>query len=108
MAMDTKERSEVTANNRAARGEEELRLWCMKGTRDQLKKLMEWTEDSQQASVMTLAIRYIHSLGPEAAQEALMPRHDLKIEESWRKRFDSETRRELLREPGDEVLAPQG
>jgi len=106
MAMDTKERSEVTAKNRAARGEEELRLWCMKGTRDQLKELMEWTEDSQQASVMTLALRYVHSLGPEAAREALLPRHDLHIKESWRRRFENETRRELLKEPGDEIIAP--
>jgi hypothetical protein len=107
MAMDTKERSEVTANNRAARGEEELRLWCMKGTRNQLKELMEWTEDSQQASVMTLAIWYIHSLGPKAAREALIPRHDLKLKNSWRERFDNESRRELVRDPGEEIIAPQ-
>lgn len=107
MALDTKERSAVTAKNRAARGEEELRLWCMQGTRDQLKDLMDWTKDTQQASVMTLAIRFIHTLGPEAARKALMPRHDLTIKESWRERFENETRRELLRDPGDEIEAPQ-
>lgn len=106
MAMDTKERSEVTAKNRAARGEEELRLWCKQGTRDQVKDLMDWTDDTQQASVVTHAIRYLHSLGPEAAREALTPRHNLQLKESWRERFDEESRRDLLKNPGDEIIAP--
>ena len=107
MAMDTQLRSEKTAKSRAARGEEELRLWCRPGTRQMLKEIMEWAEDKQQASVMTSALRYINSLGPEAAREALNPRHDLVIKESWREAFLNESRKELSRDPGDEVLAPK-
>lgn len=106
MPMDTKDRSAKTAKGRAARGEEELRLWCRPGTRQMIKDLMEWASDKQQASVMTGALRHLHSLGPEAAREALSPRHDLVIKESWREAFVNESRRELMRDPGDEVITP--
>ena len=107
MAMDTQQRSAKTAKGRAARGEEELRHWCRLGTRNILKDLMEWANDKQQASVMEAALRYVHSLGPEAAREALHPRHDLEIKESWREAFVNESRRELLRDPGDESFVPK-
>lgn len=107
MAKDTKDRSALTAKSRATRGEEELRLWCTQGTRNQLKDLMEWTADTQLAWVMTLAIGHIHSLGPEAAREGLNPPHNLTIKESWREKFENETRRKLFRYPGDEIQAPR-
>jgi hypothetical protein len=104
--MDTKERSAVTKKNRAARGEEELRLWCMQGTRDIIADLMEWSSDTEQASAITSALMYVPSLGPETVREALKMRHDLKIKESWREAFINESRRELLRNPGDEIISP--
>lgn len=43
MAAAQKERSAKTAARRKARGEEEIRLHCMAGTRQALAELMAWS-----------------------------------------------------------------
>ena len=82
MAKSTQERSAKTAAKRIEYDEKELRHRCRKGTRDKLDDLMLWTDDSEQASVMEGCLRYVHSLGPTGAREALTERHTILISEN--------------------------
>jgi hypothetical protein len=110
MAMTQAERDEKRRTKMKARGEEILRLPVRTGEKDMLRDLMAWTDDAEQASVIAGCLRYVHSLGPEGAYTALRQLcvlHELNITESWRARFDNESRRELMRDPGDEIIAPQ-
>lgn len=110
MAMTQKERDEKRRAKMKAKGEEILRLPVMAGEKAMLRDLMEWTNDGEQASVIAGCLRYVHSLGPEGAYTALRQLcvlHELAIPESWSARFDNESRRELMRDPGDEIIAPQ-
>lgn len=79
MAKSTQERSAKTAAKRIEYDEKELRLRCRKGTRNVLQELMDWTEDTEQASVMEAALRHVHSLGRDGARAALAPRHKITI-----------------------------
>lgn len=82
MAKSTQERSAKTAAKRIEYDEKELRLRCRKGTRNVLQELMDWTEDTEQASVMEAALRHVHSLGRDGAMAALTPRHKITISEN--------------------------
>lgn len=93
MAKTTKERSAKAAKKREQYDERELRHKVRIGTRNMLEDLMAWTEDSEQASVMGGCIRHLHSLGREGAIEALKTRHKFEVTETWRDRFDNESRR---------------
>lgn len=82
MAKSTQERSAKTAAKRIVYDEKELRHRCRKGTRDKLDDLMFWTNDTEQASVVEACLRYVHSLGPSGAREALTERHEILISEN--------------------------
>jgi hypothetical protein len=74
-----------------------------------IKDIMEWTDDTEQASAVMFCIRHVHSLGPEGtrlAQKDLSALHKTHIPESWRARFAEESRREAMRNPGDEIISP--
>ena len=64
MAAAQKERSAKTAARRKTRGEEELRLHTMSGTRQALADLMAWHGIEEQGEAMTLMIHHLHGLGP--------------------------------------------
>ncbi|MEX5552267.1 hypothetical protein [Pseudomonas pergaminensis] len=82
MAMEQKERSAKSAAKRKQLGEEELRHRVRPGEKQMLADLMAWTEDTEQASVMSASLRYVHSLGPAGAREALRSRHKIEVKEN--------------------------
>ena len=67
---------------------------------------MTWNEDTEQASVIEGCLRYVHSLGPEAARQALKARHTIVISENMAREFRNQSLVELRRDSGDEVIIP--
>ena len=106
MAKTGAERSAKAAAKRIQYDEKELRHRCRLGTRQKLEELMEWNGDSEQASVIEGCLRYVHTLGPEGAREALNARHEIVISENVARMFRNEGLAELKRDPGDEVITP--
>ncbi len=106
MAKTGQERSAKAALKRIEFDEKELRHRCRLGTRRKLEELMDWNKDTEQASVIEACLRYVHSLGPEGAREALRARHKILISENVAQEFHNQSLIELRRDPGDEVIAP--
>ena len=106
MAKTGAERSAKAAAKRIQYDEKELRHRCRLGTRQKLEELMEWNGDSEQASVIEGCLRYVHTLGPEGAREALNARHEIVISENVAREFRNQSLAELKRDPGDEVIPP--
>ena len=106
MAKSGKERSAKAAKKRIEFDEKELRHRCRLGTRNILEELMIWSEDAEQASVIEGVLRYVHSLGPDGARNALRARHEIVISESVAREFRNQSLAEIKRDPGDEILEP--
>ena len=106
MAMDQKARSAKSAAKRKELGEEELRHRVRAGEKQMLVDLMAWTEDTEQASVMAGALRYVHSLGREGAREALKARHEIVISENVAREFYRQSLIEIRKNPGHEIAQP--
>lgn len=106
MAKSGQERSAKAAEKRIQYDEKELRHRCRLGTRNILEELMVWNEDAEQASVIEGCLRYVHSLGPNGAREALRARHEIVISENVARDFVNESLREIRKYPGDEVIDP--
>ncbi|KAA8559451.1 hypothetical protein FX985_05829 [Pseudomonas extremaustralis] len=79
MAANKQQRSAKSAAKRKELGEEELRHRVRAGEKQMLADLMAWTEDSEQASVIAGCLRYVHSLGPASAADALRSRHKIEV-----------------------------
>ena len=80
MAVAQKERSAKTAARRKSRGEEEIRLHCMAGTRQALAELMAWSGIEEQGEAITLMIHHLHAMGPQKALPLLTPpRHEITV-----------------------------
>ena len=76
MAAEPKDRSAKTAARRKARGEEEIRLHCLPGTRQALAELMAWSGIEEQGEAITLMIHHLHGLGgAQAAAGAIFLDH---------------------------------
>lgn len=98
MAAQQKERSAKTAAKRKARGEEELRLHTLEGTRIALSELMSWNGIDEQGEAMTLMIHHLHALGPAGSAQFLKPpRHKIAISENVSRKLDLAYQRESLR-----------
>ncbi|MDA7021025.1 hypothetical protein [Pseudomonas fragi] len=98
MAAQQKERSAKTAARRKARGEEELRMHAMAGTRQALAELMAWHGIEEQGEAMTLMIHHLHALGPqESAPLLATPRHEITISENLSRMLELAYRSEALR-----------
>jgi hypothetical protein len=83
MAKSNAERSEKAAAKRKSRGEEELRMHAMAGTRQVLADLMEWHQIDEQGEAMTLALHNLHALGPSGSAPFFAPpRHEITISEN--------------------------
>lgn len=106
MAKTGQERSAKAALKRIEFDEKELRHRCRLGTRQKLEELMTWNEDTEQASVVEGCLRYVHSLGPEGARDALKARHEIVISENVAREFHNQSLVELKRDPGDEIVTP--
>ena len=98
MAAQQKERSAKTAARRKARGEEEIRLHCMAGTRQALAELMAWSGIKEQGEAITLMIHRLHELGPQKCLPMLdPPRHEYVIPENVSRKLKLAFDREALR-----------
>ncbi|MFJ3486627.1 hypothetical protein ACIPL1_24960 [Pseudomonas sp. NPDC090202] len=109
MAMTQQQRDQRRREKDSKSGAEDMRLKARNGEKKMIQDIMEWTEDKEQASAIMFCIRHMHSLGREGALLALsdlVELHKREIPESWRARFEEESRREALRNPGDEILRP--
>ncbi|MNR12517.1 hypothetical protein D3C85_1288780 [compost metagenome] len=106
MAKTGKERSAKAAQKRIEYDEKELRHRCRLGTRNILEELMGWNEDTEQASVIEGCLRYVHSLGPDAARDALRARHKIVISENVARDFHNQSLLKISKDPGDEIIAP--
>lgn len=106
MAKTGQERSAKAALKRIELDEKELRHRCRLGTRMKLEELMAWNEDSEQASVIEGCLRYVHSLGPDGARDALKTRHEIVISGNVAREFRNQSLAELKRDPGDDIIVP--
>ena len=98
MAAQQKERSAKTAARRKARGEEEIRLHCMAGTRQALAELMAWSGIKEQGEAITLMIHHLHALGPQKCLPLLdPPRHEYVIPENVSRKLQLAFDKEALR-----------
>jgi hypothetical protein len=98
MVAAQKDRSAKTAAKRKSRGEEELRLHTLAGTRQALADLMAWNGIEEQGEAMTLMIHHLHGLGPAgSAQFLAAPRHSYAISENVSAKLTLAYQREALR-----------
>ena len=98
MAAAQKDRSAKTAARRKSRGEEEIRLHCMAGTRQALAELMAWSGIEEQGEAITLMIHHLHGLGPAGSAQFLSaPRHEITISENVSRKLELAYNRESLR-----------
>ncbi len=107
MAKSNADRSAKAAAKRKERGEEEIRLHCLPGTRQALAELMAWSGIEEQGEAITLMIHHLHGLGPDGALPLLTPpRHEITISENVSRIFELESRRAISRYSNDEILDP--
>lgn len=98
MAATQKDRSAKSAAKRKSRGEEEIRLHCLPGTRQALAELMSWSGIEEQGEAITLMIHHLHGLGPGGALPLLEPqRHEYVIPEHVSRKLKIASAREALR-----------
>ena len=107
MAAQQKERSAKTAARRKARGEEELRMHAMAGTRQALAELMAWHGIEEQGEAMTLMIHHLHALGPKKSAPLLTPpRHVYDVPQNVSLAFHRKSLLMIQQDPGDEIQIP--
>lgn len=107
MAKTQQQRSADCADRRKARGEEELRMRTLAGTRQCLADLMRWHGIEEQGEAMTLMLHHLHALGPEGSAPFLSsPRHEISISPNVALAFSRKSLLMLQADPGDEILAP--
>lgn len=98
MAKSNAERSEKAAAKRKERGEEELRMHALAGTRQVLADLMDWHQIEEQGEAMTLALHHLHALGPKgSAPFFATPRHEITVSLSVSRKLQQFSEREALR-----------
>ncbi|WP_456254861.1 hypothetical protein ACP3PM_20570 [Pseudomonas iridis] len=103
MAKSNADRSAKAAAKRKERGEEEIRLNCLLGTRQALADLMAWSGIEEQGEAITLMIHHLHGLGPGGALPLLTPpRHEYVIPENVSRKLKLAYQREALRLSQDE------
>lgn len=99
MAKSIADRSAKAAAKRKERGEEEIRLHCLSGTRQALAELMAWSGIEEQGEAITLMIHHLHGLGPGGALPLLAPPplHGYVIPENVSRKLKLAHDREALR-----------
>ena len=98
MAKSNAERSAKAAAKKKERGEEEIRLHCLPGTRQALAELMAWSGIEEQGEAITLMIHHLHGLGPGGALPLLTPPpHKYVIPENVSRKLKLAYDREALR-----------
>jgi hypothetical protein len=107
MAKSNADRSAKASAKRKSRGEEEIRLHCLPGTRQALAELMAWSGIEEQGEAITLMIHHLHGLGPGGALPLLdPPRHEYRPSRNVARLFDQKSMLMIQKDPGDEIIAP--
>ncbi|NBB11780.1 hypothetical protein [Pseudomonas sp. SLFW] len=107
MAVDQKERSAKSAKKREEFDEKELRHRVRLGTRQKLEELMQWNDIEEISEAVQNLILNAHALGPTLSFEAVgSPRHKVTVSENVARMFERESRREIARDSGGEVINP--
>lgn len=107
MAKSNAERSEKAAAKRKERGEEELRMHALAGTRQVLFDLMSWHQIEEQGEALTLALHHLHALGPEGSAPFFKPpRHEINVSKIVALEFHRKSLLMIQQDPGDEVIRP--
>lgn len=109
MAMTQKQRDERRRLKEAKSGVEELRFKALNGEKQMIRELMEWTEDTEQASAILECIRYVHSLGPDGSRKAMKDfraLHKVALSEDVEQRLIAGSMLMIQKDPGDEVVGP--
>ncbi|MGR4041537.1 hypothetical protein [Pseudomonas sp. 910_21] len=103
MAKSNADRSAKASAKRKERGEEEIRLHCLPGTRQALAELMAWSGIEEQGEAITLMIHHLHALGPGGALPLITPpRHEYVMPENVSRKLKFAYDREALRICHDE------
>jgi len=98
MAAAQKDRSAKAAAKRKSRGEEEIRLHCLPGTRQALTELMAWSGIEEQGEAITLMIHHLHGLGPDGALPMFeVPRHEITVSPVVARKLERAYQHEALR-----------
>lgn len=107
MAKSQQQRDAAAAEKRQKLGEVELRHRVRPGTVAMLEELMVWHGITERAEAVQLLIMNAHALGPTGSAPALsISRHEFQITESVAREFEQQSRREIQRDPGDEIVRP--
>ncbi len=107
MAKSNADRSAKAAAKRKERGEEEIRLHCLPGTRQALADLMEWSGIEEKGEAITLMIHHLHGLGPRGALPLLsIPPHKIEVSRAVSLAFHRKTLLMIQQDPGDEICQP--
>ena len=106
MAKSNADRSAKAALKRIEYDEKELRHRRRLGTLQKLEELVAWNEDAEQASVIEDCLRYVHSLGPDGARNALKTRHIIVISENVARKFHNQSLSEIRKDASDEIIVP--
>lgn len=110
MAKTTKERSAKAAKKREQYDEKELRHKVRPGIHQAMDRIRERSGTEEISEVMQLAILKMDAMTDAELRDFLaVPRHEIRISESLRARFDNESRREAGHHGDDseyEVIEP--
>lgn len=110
MAKTTKERSEKAAAKREKVGEKELRHKVRPGIHQAMDRIRTRSGTEEISEVLQLAILKMDAMTDAELIEFLTPpRHTFEVTETWRARFDNESRREAGHHGDDseyEVVEP--
>lgn len=106
MAKSNAERSAKSNAKDAAMGAEDLRLKAFPGTAAALKTLMERHGHTLKGEAISTMLLNLAAM-PELSAAAFSPiRHEIRISENVAREFVNESRREIARNPGDEIVEP--
>ncbi len=107
MAESTKARSAKSAKKDKALGAEDLRLKVYPGTAAALQTLMERHGYAMKGEAMSTMLINLAAMSPDESAAALKSiRHKFELTPNVARVFHSESLREIAREPGDEIVAP--
>lgn len=102
MAKSTQERSAKAAKKREQYDERELRHKVRPGIHQAMDRIRARSGTEEISEVVQLAILKMDAMTDAELIEFLTPpRHTFQINETWRDRFDNESRREAGRTHGD-------
>lgn len=109
MAMTQQERDARRKAKEDLMGAEEMRIKAWNGEKQMVREIMDWLDDTEQASVIQISVRHMHSLGREGARKAvkeLRARHKFVVSESVATDFHTKSLAMIQQDPGDEIEAP--